>query len=372
MRTLKFLLRKEFLQIFRNKLMIRMIFAVPVIQLILLPFAANYEMKNINLCIVDHDHSEYSRNLTNKFTSSGYFQLTATANSYKKALKVIEEDRADLIIEIPEGFERDLIRDNQAKVMIIANAINGQTSGLSVSYANSIINDFNSDVRTKWIQLPRINPQPMIEITSSNWFNPKMNYKYFMVPGVLVLLVTLVGFLLTAINVVKEKEDGTIEQLNVSPIKKYQFILGKLIPFWILGNIVLSVGFIISYVVYGIYPAGSYLLIYLFAAIYLIGLLGFGLFVSTLAETQQQAMFISYFFMTIFILLGGLFAPIDNMPDWAKILAYLNPVSYFIEVMRMIVLKGSGFSDILKYFGIIILFAAGFNLLAIFNYKKTV
>src|SRR5574338_58616 len=349
MRTLKFLLRKEFLQIFRNKLMIRMIFAVPVIQLILLPFAANYEMKNINLCIVDHDHSEYSRNLTNKFTSSGYFQLTATADSYKKALKVIEEDRADLII---------------------ANAINGQTSGLSVSYANSIINDFNSDVRTKWIQIPRINPQPMIEITSSNWFNPKMNYKYFMVPGVLVLLVTLVGFLLTAINVVKEKEDGTIEQLNVSPIKKYQFILGKLIPFWILGNIVLSIGFIISYVVYGIYPAGSYLLIYLFAAIYLIGLLGFGLFVSTLAETQQQAMFISYFFMTIFILLGGLFAPIDNMPDWAKILAYLNPVSYFIEVMRMIVLKGSGFSDILKYFGIIILFAAGFNLLAIFNYKK--
>ncbi len=256
--------------------------------------------------------------------------------------------------------------------MIVANAINGQASGLSVSYANSIIQDFNSEVRVEWIQPPRVNPQPIIEITTSNWFNPKMNYKYFMVPGVLVLLVTLVGFLLTAINIVKEKEDGTIEQLNVSPIKKYQFILGKLIPFWIIGNIVLSIGFGISYIVYGIFPAGNPLLIYLFAAIYLIALLGFGLLVSTFAETQQQAMFIAYFFMTVFILLGGLFAPIENMPGWARILAYMNPVSYFIEVMRMIVLKGSGFTDILRYLGIISLFAIGFNTLAILNYKKTV
>jgi ABC-2 type transport system permease protein len=349
-----------------------MIFAIPVVQLILLPFAADYEMKNINMCIVDHDHSEYSRKLINKFTSSGYFQLSNASGSYEDALVVIEEDEADLIIEIPQGFERDLIRDNNSKIMIAANAINGQSSGLSVSYANSIIQDFNSEDRVKWIQPPRVNPQPMIEITTSNWFNPKMNYKYFMVPGVLVLLVTLVGFLLTAINIVKEKEDGTIEQLNVSPIKKYQFILGKLIPFWIIGNIVLSIGFVVSYIVYGIYPAGNFLLIYLFAAVYLIALLGFGLLVSTLAETQQQAMFISYFFMTVFILLGGLFAPIENMPGWARILAYMNPVSYFIEVMRMIVLKGSGFTDILRYLGIISLFAIGFNTLAILNYKKTV
>jgi ABC-2 type transport system permease protein len=349
-----------------------MIFAVPVVQLILLPFAANYEMKNINMSIVDHDHSEYSRQLINKFTSSGYFQLTNVSESYKDALVVVEEDRADLIVEIPAGFEKDLVRENKSKIMIAANAINGQASGLSVSYANSIIRDFNSEVRLEWIQLPRINPQPIIEITTSNWFNPKMNYKYFMVPGILVLLVTLVGFLMTAINIVKEKEDGTIEQLNVSPIKKYQFILGKLIPFWILGNIVLSIGFVVSYVVYGIYPAGNILLIYMFAAMYLIALLGFGLFVSTLAETQQQAMFISYFFMTVFILLGGLFAPIENMPGWARILAYMNPVSYFIEVMRMIVLKGSGFTDILRYLGIISLFAIGFNTLAILNYKKTV
>ena len=372
MRTLLFLLRKEFLQIFRDPLILRVIFVMPIIQLIILPNAANFEMKNISLSIVDHDHSEYSRKLTNKFTSSGYFRLTDVSSTYEKALESIEKDKADLIIEIPQGFERDLIRDNECKMMISANAINGQTSGLAVSYSNAIIRDFNNDIRIEWIQQPRLNPLPVIEITSSNWFNPKMNYKYFIVPGVLALLVTLVGFLLTSLNIVKEKELGTIEQLNVSPIKRYQFILGKLIPFWILGMVVLTIGSIVSLVFYGIYPSGSFMLIYLFAAIYLIALLGFGLLTSTFADTQQQAMFISYFFMMTFILLGGLFAPIENMPDWAKYLTYINPVSYFIEVLRMIILKGSGMSDLLKHFGIISLFAVVFNMMAILHYKKTV
>lgn len=371
MRTLFFLLRKEFLQIFRDNLILRIIFAVPVVQLILLPFAANYEMKNISLGVIDHDKSEYSRQLINSFTSSGYFQLKNYSQSYEEALKAVEDDEIDLVIEFPNGFESDLVRDSEAKLMLAANAINGQTAGLAASYASSIVREFNNNVRMDWIQPARINPMPSIEITNSNWFNPKMNYKYFIVPGVLALLVTLVGFLLSSLNIVKEKETGTIEQLNVSPIKKYQFILGKLIPFWILGLVVLTIGFLVSFIVYGIIPAGGYLLIYFFAAIYLIALLGFGLFTSTLAETQQQAMFISYFFMMTFILLGGLFSPIENMPLWAQYLTYINPVSYFIDVMRMIILKGSGISDLLKHFGIIILFAIGFNLLAIWNYKKT-
>ncbi len=371
MRTLIFLLRKEFLQIFRNKLILRIIFVMPIMQLILLPFAANYEMKNILLSIVDKDHSEYSRKLINEFTSTGYFKLTNVSSSYDKALKVIEDDKADLIIEIPQGFERDLIRDNQTKIMISANAINGQTSGLAVSYSNTIIRDFNNDVRTEWIQQPRLNPQPIVEITSSNWFNPKMNYKYFIVPGVLALLVTLVGFILTSLNIVKEKEAGTIEQLNVSPIKKYQFILGKLIPFWVLGMFVLSLGFAVSFIVYGIFPEGSFIIGYLFAGIYLIAILGFGLLTSTFAETQQQAMFIAYFFMMIFVLLGGLFAPIENMPHWAQYLTYVNPVRYLIEVMRMLVLKGSGFWDLRYYFLIVSAFALFFNGLAILNYRKT-
>ncbi len=371
MRTLLFILRKEFLQIFRNKLILRMIFVMPVLQLILLPFAANYEMKNILLAVVDNDHSDYSRKLLDKITSSGYFKLVNLSPTYGEALKIIETDKADLIIEIPKYFESDLTRENQTKVMLSANAINGQTAGLAVSYSSSIIREFNNDIRAEWIQQPRLNPLPIIDVTSSNWFNPKMNYKYFIVPGVLALLVTLVGFILTSLNIVKEKESGTIEQLNVTPLKKYQFILGKLIPFWILGMLVLSIGFIISFILYGIYPAGSFIVGYLFAGIYLVAILGFGLLTSTFAETQQQAMFIAYFFMMIFVLLGGLFAPIENMPDWAQYLTYINPVSYLIEAMRMLVLKGSSFWDLRFHFLIVFGFAVVFNGLAILNYKKT-
>ncbi len=372
MRVLLFFLRKEFLQIFRNKLILRMIFVMPVLQLIILPNAANYEMKNILLSIVDNDHSDYSRQLVEKITASGYFKLVDNAQTYNAALKEVEEDKADLIIEIPKNFETDVMRENQTKIMISANAINGQTAGLAVSYSSTIIREFSNDIRTEWIQQPRLNPIPVIEIASSNWFNPKMNYKFFIVPGVLGLLVTLVGFILTSLNIVKEKESGTIEQLNVTPLKKYQFILGKLIPFWILGMFVLSIGFVISFVVYGIFPEGSFIVGYLFAGIYLIAILGFGLLTSTFAETQQQAMFIAYFFMMIFVLLGGLFAPIENMPDWAKYLTYINPVSYLIEVMRMLVLKGSSFWDLRFHFLIIVGFAIVFNGFAIWNYKKTV
>jgi len=372
MRTLKFLLKKEFLQIFRDKLILRMIFALPVIQLIILPYAATYEIKNITLSVVDHDHSEYSRKLINNLTASGYFLLVDYSKTYAYALDQVEKDKADLIVEIPEGFERDLIREDETKVLIAANAISGQTAGLAVAYANSIIKDFNNDVRSQWIQQPRLNAIPVIDITSSNWFNVQMDYKYFIVPGILALLVTLVGFLMSSLNIVKEKEVGTIEQLNVSPIKKYQFILSKLIPFWVLGLFVLTIGFLISFIVYGICPAGSFWVGYLFAGIYLIALLGFGLLTSIYADTQQQAMFISYFFMLIFILLGGLFAPIENMPGWAQYLTYVNPVRYLIEAMRMIVLKGSGFWDLRYHFLIITVFAIVFNGLAIWKYKKTI
>jgi ABC-2 type transport system permease protein len=192
-----------------------------------------------------------------------------------------------------------------------------------------------------------------------------------MVPGILAILVTMIGGFLTALNIVKEKEVGTIEQINVTPIKKYQFILGKMIPFWILGNVVFTLGLAVSWIVYGIAPVGSLVLLYGFIAVYLLAISGFGLLISTFCETQQQAMFIMFFFMMIFILMGGLFTSIDSMPDWAKIVAKFNPVAYLIEVMRMIILKGSGFRDIAKQLGIISLFAIVLNSWAVLNYKKT-
>ncbi|HLO92140.1 MAG TPA: ABC transporter permease [Lentimicrobium sp.] len=381
MRTLLFLLRKEFVQIFRNKTILGMMIVMPVMQLLILPLAANYEVKNINLVVVDNDVSTWSKQLVSTITSSGYFRLVNYNQSYKKSLKYIESDEADLILEIPNGFEKDLIRENELQVLIAVNAINGIKANIGASYLNNIIREYNHTIRTRLLpqgdnrnsfaQQGSVISGNIIEVTYSNWFNPGMNYRNFMVPGILAILVTMIGGFMTALNIVKEKEIGTIEQINVTPIKKQIFILGKLIPFWILGNIVFSLGLLAAWLIYGIVPQGSIIVLYSFIWVYLLAVLGFGLLVSTYSENQQQAMFVLFFFMMIFILLGGLFTSIDSMPSWAKVIAAINPVTYIIEVFRMIVLKGSGLRDILPHIGIIALIAFALNSWAIWNYRKT-
>jgi ABC-2 type transport system permease protein len=371
MRTIKFLLQKEFRQIFRNKSIIAIILVVPIVQLLILPLAANYEVKNINLSVVDNDHSDYSQKLISKITASGYYRLAGFNTSFKDAFKLIEADKADLVLEIPHGFEQNLIRENEQKLFIAINAINGTKAGLGGAYLNTIIRNFNDDIRLQLMEPGKFNISPTIEITTSNWFNPLMDYRIFMVPGILAILVTMIGAYLSALNIVKEKEIGTIEQINVTPIKKYHFILGKLIPFWILGLIVFSLGLLVSWLVYGITPAGSIILLYGFVTVYLLAVLGLGLLISTFCDTQQQAMFIAFFFLMIFILMGGLFTPIDSMPGWAKVITKFNPVSYLIDVMRMIILKGSGIRDVQYHLYIIMLFAVILNSWAIWNYKKT-
>ncbi len=370
MRVLLFLLQKEFRQIFRDKSILRIIFLMPVIQLMVLPWAADYEMKNINISVIDHDHSPYSRQLISSITASGYFILQSYTASYAQSLVPIEKDKADLILEIPQSFQKDLIKTNESKLFVAVNAINGVKANIGGTYLNSIIQNFNRQVRMQWIQFPRFSPETDIHVVSSNWYNPLMNYKYFMVPGILVILVTMVGSFLASLNIVKEKEIGTIEQINVTPIKKYQFILGKLIPFWVLGLIVLAIGLGISRLFYGIVPVGSLVVIFGFAAVYLLAVLGLGLLISTYTATQQQAMLISFFLMMIFILLGGLYTSIDSMPQWAQMITKANPVSYFIEVMRMVVLKGSGFADIKNQLITVFGFAILLNGWAVLSYRK--
>lgn len=371
MRTLRFLLEKEFKQIFRYKAMLRIIIAMPIMQLLLLPLAADYEIKNINLAVVDNDHSPYSQQLVSTIIASGYFKLADYNQSYKQSLKLIESDDADLILEIPAGFESNLVRENSQQVLIAVNAINGTKANIGASYLNNIIRNYSQFLRTKLMPASSENQGMVIELTYSNWYNPDMNYKSFMVPGILALLVTIIGGFLAALNIVREKEIGTIEQINVTPLRKSYFILGKLIPFWVIGNVVFTIGLLVSWLVYGITPAGSLFVLYSFIWVYLLAVLGLGLLISTYCETQQQAMFINFFFIMIFILLGGLFTSIDSMPGWAKLIAGVNPVSYIIEVFRMIILKGSGFRDILPHIGVISFIALVFNTWAIKNYRKT-
>lgn len=370
MRALRILLEKEFRQVFRNPAILRMMFLMPAVQLLVMPLAADYEVKNVRLCIVDYDHSTYSQKLASKITASSYFQLVDYTDSYSKALEYVEKDEADLVLQIPTSFERQLVKEDKSTLFLALNAINGVKANLGGAYLLRIISDFNRDVRLEWVQMPRFSPISQIEIASVNWFNPMMNYRFFMVPGILVILVTMVGAFLSALNIVKEKEIGTIEQINVTPIRKWQFILGKLIPFWVLGLVILTIGLIISWAFYGIVPAGSIFTIYIFAGVYLLSVLGLGLLFSTFANTQQQAMLLSFFMMMIFILLGGLYTSIDSMPEWAQIFTKFNPVAYFIEVMRMVVLKGSSLYDIRYHLGTVFLMGVVLNSFAVWNYRK--
>ena len=370
MKTLRFILEKEFRQIFRDPSILRMIFVMPILQLIVLPIVANYEVKNVKIAVIDHDHSPISTRMINKLEAGGYFQLTGYCINFKEALKYVEREQADLVLEIPAHFERDLVKENSAKLFVAVNAINGVKAGLGASYLSSLLKDYNSDIRIETFPTTRFSQTPQLNVTYSNWYNPLMSYKLFMVPGILVVLITMVGSFLTSLNIVKEKEIGTIEQINVTPIRKYQFILGKLIPFWVLGLAILTIGLLISWIAYGIVPLGNLSTIYLFAGVYMISILGLGLLVSTYANTQQQAMLLSFFMMMLFILLGGLYTSIDSMPPWAQMIARFNPVTYFIEVMRMVVLKGSTLYDIRYHLLKVLIFGIVFNGLAILNYHK--
>ena len=372
MRTLKYLLQKEFRQIFRNKSILPMIFIAPVIQLLVLPLAADFEIKNINISIVDHDRSSYSQKLISNIRSSGYFKITDYSPTYDKAYTQLEADVSDLILEIPRGFEGNLIREGSQQLFLAVNAINGVKAGVGSSYLARIINEYNGEIRLEWLPESRFSPAPRIAVSTLNWFNPSLNYQSFMVPAILVLLVTMIGLYLCSMNIVKEKEVGTIEQINVTPIKKHYFILGKLIPFWVIGMFIFSVGlFLVARLVYGIESAGSIGVLYAYLSLYLTAVLGLGLLISTYSNTQQQAMSLSFFFMMIFILMGGLFTSIDSMPTWARWIAHASPVTYFVEVIRMVIMKGSGFNDLKIQFLATSIFAILFNSWAIMNYKKS-
>jgi len=371
MRALKFLLQKEFRQMFRDRGFVGRLLIVPTIQLILLPMAANYTIKNINIAIVDHDHSSVSKKLADKILSSGYFKLAGYTDFNSKADQLISDDKADIVLEIPQQFEKSLIRESKQKIAIEVNAINGVKASIGFAYLSGIVSDYNNQVRMEWIEPSRTNLLPTIEVVSSFWYNPALTYYIFMVPAILVSLVTSIAGLSAAFNIVKEKEIGTIEQINVTPIKKHYFILGKLIPYLFTGFVVFSVGLLISWIIYGIVPLGHIALLYLFLEVFLFAILGFGLLISTYTETQQQANSLMFLFMMIFNMMSGLYTPIDSMPGWAQFITHLFPINYFIDVMRMVVIKGSGIHDILHHIWAVLVIGLVLNTWAVLNYRKT-
>lgn len=368
---LKYLIEKEFKQILRNPFMPRMIIIFPMVVVLLLPFAANYEIRNLNLVIVDHDRSPGSRLLAEKITASGYFRLAGYLDSYEEGLTSIENNRADLILEIPPHFEKDLVRERTATVSIAANAVNAIKGGLGSSYLAGIVNDFSGEVRNQWMPPQLQGSQMSIEIIPHYRFNPHMEYPVFMIPALMVMLLAMLCGFLPALNIVGEKESGTIEQINVTPVNKFNFILSKLIPYWTIGFLVLSISFGAARLFWGLIPKGSLVTIYVFASVFVLSISGFGLVISNHAKTIQQAMFMMFFFVITFVLMSGLYTPVDSMPGWAQLLSRFSPLRYFIEIMRQVYLKGSGLSDLWGHLISLAGFALFFNAWAVLSYRKT-
>jgi len=351
--------------------MLAMIIVMPFVQLLILVNAATFDMKNIDIYVVDRDQSSTSRKLVNKFEASPFYKITARSFSVNEGMGSILKDEADLILQIPDHFAHNLRTVNQADVQLLINAINGNAAGLINAYSSEIISDYNRNIAIKWSNQPQLAGNQPVEIVYSFWYNPEMNYKIYMVPGILVILVTIISLFLTAMNIVREKEMGTIEQINVTPIKKYQFIIGKLLPFLIIALFELAFGLFLGRLVFSVPIVGNLPLLFGFAIIYLLVILGFGLFLSVISENQQQVMFVTFFFMLVFILMSGIFTPTESMPDWANKVNVINPIAYFMRVIRMILLKGSDFRDILPEFYSLLIYAFVSLGLAVWRYRKT-
>lgn len=357
MKVLWFLLEKEFKQFLRNKFLPRLVLVLPFLAIAVFPLVANMDVKNLSLALVDSDHSATSRKLVEKVSASPHFTVVGYFGSGVEALRCVEVGDADIVLEIPPLFEQTLYREKRAKVMISANAVNGMQGGLGSAYLNAIIMDNNA--------------QPSLSIRPLFLYNPGLDYSRFMIPALMAMILAILCGFLPALNIVGEKEKGTIEQLNVTPVGKLQFVISKLVPYWVAGIVTFALSMFSAYLFYGMTPAGSIGLICLFSVFLILSFSGFGLIVSNYASTIQQAIFIMLFFVITMVFVSGLYTPFQNMPVWTQVLGSVSPLKYYIEALRMLYLKGSGLSEMLipQLFPLVGL-ALFFNLWAVLGYRK--
>jgi ABC-2 type transport system permease protein len=376
MKSLKYLIEKEFKQMFRNPLIPRLIVLFPTMVLLVFPWAVSFEIKNIKIDVVDHSKSVYSRRLTDKIAASQYFILNDTPPDYQTAMMNMEQGETDMILEIPASFDKEMVKSRSTGVGVAVNAVNGTQGLLGSNYIMQIANEFSTDLRGELMHTMPAQSRasmmrmPQIEIIPQYRFNPALDYKNFMIPGFMVLLLTIICGILPALNIVMEKENGTIQQINVTPVSRIGFILAKLIPFWIVGLVVMIISVTVTYLMYGLWPAGSMLAILFSAIVFIFSISGLGIIISNYSENMQQASFLVMFFILILILLGGMFTPVSGMPSWARVIAAVNPFNYLTKTFRMLYLNGSTLAEISGNLLILGIIAVILNGWAVLSYKK--
>lgn len=366
---IRYLIEKEFKQLYRNKFILLLVIMLPAIVMLVFPWTTTMEIKNLSITVLDNDRSELSRKLIDKISSTEYFDITQVAFSREEAMQDIEYGESDIIIEIPKGFDEDIVSGGTSVLQFSANAVNGAKASLGTSYLEQVVIGFSDEINTgEGAALPY--GAGIISVEPYYWFNPEMDYKVPMIPMLLVLIVALITGFLPAMNIVGEKETGTIEQINVTPVPKLTFIVGKLIPYWVIGLVVLSLGLLVSYLLYGLSPKGSLLLLYALSFVFIFGISGMGLVISNYSENMQQAMFMIFFVIIIFLLMSGIFTPISSMPEWAQIISKISPFTYFAEIMKMIYLKGSDLREVSIYVYPLLIFFAVIISWAVISYRK--
>jgi ABC-2 type transport system permease protein len=348
MRTILFLVRKEFLQIFRDHTTVVQIFMIPVVQLLVLSNAATFDLKRTRVLVIDEDRTTVSAGLIQRLEAGRQFEVIRREATTAGVDHALLDRQVTAVIHIPRRFEADLVQQGWAPIQLVLNAEEGAAVGIVQSNARAILASYARELELRLPTLRReAGSRPaVLDLRTQRWFNPTRNYKHYMVPALMVALTTIIGLLLTAQNITREYELGTLEQLNVTPMTKIQFIAAKLIPFWLLSLVIFSIGLLIGKLVFGIPMRGNLLLVYLALMVYLVVVLGLGLWISTVTRTQQQAMFVAFFVILIFLLMGGLFTPVDSMPAWAQAVAQANPVKHFVFIMRAVLVRGAGMETI--------------------------
>lgn len=373
MRPVLALARAEVLHVVRDRATMIQVLLIPLIQLLVLSNAATFAIKDTPTYVVDHDRSSVSRGLVNRFAASGHFRVIARSASAHLANEALLRGDVTMVLAIPAGFEASLARTGHGTVQLSLNAEKGTAAGVVQGYAGMILATYSRELGTElrpYLRMVQASRGAGIEIRARSWFNPTLNYQHYMVPGILVALVTIISTLLAAQNVAREKELGTLEQLNVTPITRGQFITAKLLPFWALAMLNLALGLIVGRLVFDVPMLGSLLLLFSAAAVYLVVTLGIGLWISSLVDTQQQAMFVAFFVVMIYLLMSGLFTPIDSMPRWVQLVTDLNPVRHFVEISRSVLVRGAGLAEVARPLGLLVLFAIVVFTAAVRQYAK--
>ena len=358
--VLKYLLQKEWLQIRRNSFLPRLILTYPIMLMCVMPWVMNMEVKNIAVAVVDNDHSARSQQLVHTIAANRYFRFMGEVPSYDAALRNVEQSRVDGVVVIPQGFAKSLQQGHTPHVLVAANAVNGTKGAIGSLYLSQVI-----------VQAVMPEAQAIYEqFHSYILYNRSQNFKLFMIPALFGIVMMLMTGYLPTLNIVAEKEKGTIEQMNVTPVSRRSFILSKLIPYWLIALLATTMCLLVAWLLYGIVPAGNIVWVYLLVMLLAFFFSSLGLVISNRSDTMQQAIFVMWFFVMNILLLSGLFTPTRSMPAAAYLTTYVNPMSYFIDAMRTVFVRGGNFGSIFHQVVALTVIDSLMGFWAVMSYKK--